>query len=50
MVGNSYYSCYMDGVGELGTAEKLSEFQMITCLTKQHDIKKIKAFKKINYT
>ena len=37
----------MDGVGELGIAEKLSEFQMITCLTKQHDIKKIKAFKKI---
>ena len=25
----------MDGVGELGIAEKLSEFQMITCLTKQ---------------
>tara|TARA_B100001057_G_C22306241_1_gene740247 strand:+ start:256 stop:474 length:219 start_codon:yes stop_codon:yes gene_type:complete len=37
----------MDGVGELGIAEKLSEFQMITCLTKQHDIKKIKALKKI---
>ena len=37
----------MDGVGELGVAEKLSEFQMITCLTKQHDLKKIKAFKKI---
>ena len=37
----------MDGVGELEIAEKLSEFQMITCLTKQHDIKKIKAFKKI---
>ena len=34
----------MDGVGELGVAEKLSDFQMITCLTKQHDIKKIKAF------
>ena len=37
----------MDGVGELGIAEKLSEFGMITCLTKQHDIKKIKQFKKI---
>ena len=37
----------MDGVGELGVAEKLSEFQMITCLTKQHDLKKIKTFKKI---
>ena len=35
----------MDGVGELGIAEKLSEFQMITCLTKQHDVKKIKTFK-----
>ena len=32
----------MDGVGELEVAEKLSEFKMITCLTKQHDIKKIK--------
>ena len=30
----------MDGVGELGVAEKLSEFNMITCLTKQHDVKK----------
>ena len=39
----------MDGVGELSVAEKLSEFQMITCLTKQHDIKKIKAFKKIKW-
>ena len=32
----------MDGVGELGIAEKLSEYGMITCLTKQHDVKKIK--------
>ena len=37
----------MDGVGELSVAEKMSEFGMITCLTKQHDIKKIKAFKNI---
>ena len=37
----------MDGVGELGIAEKMSEFDMITCLTKQHDIKKIKQYKKI---
>ena len=37
----------MDGVGELGIAEKLSNYGMITCLTKQHDIKKIKQFKKI---
>ena len=37
----------MDGVGVLGVAEKLSEYGMITCLTKQHDVKKIKQFKKI---
>ena len=37
----------MDGVGELGIAQKLSENEMITCLTKQHDIKKIKKFKQI---
>ena len=37
----------MDGVGELGIAEKLSNYGMITCLTKQHDVKKIKQFKKI---
>ena len=37
----------MDGVGELEVAEKLSEFEMITCLTKQHDVKRIKKYKKI---
>ena len=37
----------MDGVGELGVAESLSEFGMITSLTKQHDVKKIKQYKKI---
>ena len=37
----------MDGVGELGVAEKLSEFNMIICLTKQHDIKQLKQYKKI---
>ena len=37
----------MDGVGELGVAEKLSEFEMITCLTKQHNVKKLKENKKI---
>ena len=37
----------MDGVGELGVAEKLSEFGMITCLTKQDDVKKLKQYKKI---
>jgi len=37
----------MDGVGELTIAESLSEYGMITCLTKQHDVKKIKKYKKI---
>ena len=35
----------MDGVGELGVAEKLSEFDMLTTLTKQHDVKKLKQYK-----
>jgi len=35
----------MDGVGELPIAEKLAEFEMITCLTKQHDEKKLKKCK-----
>jgi len=37
----------MDGVGELGIAEGLSGYEMVTCLTKQHDVKKFKKFKKI---
>ena len=37
----------MDGVGELEVAESLSEYGMVTCLTKRHDVKKIKKFKKI---
>ena len=37
----------MDGVGELEIAAKLSEHKMITCLTKQHDVKKISKFKEI---
>ena len=32
----------MDGVGEIEIAKNLSKFDIITCLTKQHDIKKIK--------
>ena len=32
----------MDGVGELEIAKSLSKFEMITTLTKQHDIKIIK--------
>ena len=38
----------MDGVGELGIAEKLNEYGMITSLTKQHDVKKLKQNKKTN--
>ena len=37
----------MDGVGELEIAGNLAEFEMITCLTKQHDIKKLKKNKNI---
>ena len=37
----------MDGVGELTVAESLSEFEMITCLTKQHDVNKLKKYKKL---
>ena len=35
----------MDGVGEIGVAEKVSEFDMITCLTKQHDVKNLNNIK-----
>jgi len=37
----------MDGVGELEIAETLSDFGMITCLTKQHDVSKLKKYKKL---
>ena len=36
----------MDGVGEVSVAIKLSKFNMMTALTKQHDEKKIKFLKK----
>ena len=32
----------MDGVGELGIAKDFANFSMLTCLTKQHDLKIIK--------
>ena len=32
----------MDGVGEIEVAKNLAKFEMMTCLTKQHDIKTIK--------
>ncbi len=37
----------MDGVGELGIADKLSSNEMITCLTKQHDVKKLSKYKNL---
>ena len=37
----------MDGVGELGIADKLSENGMVTCLTKQHDVKKLSKYKNL---
>ncbi len=37
----------MDGVGELGIADALSTNDMITCLTKQHDVKKISKYKNL---
>ena len=37
----------MDGVGELGIADKLSANEMITCLTKQHDVKKLLKYKNL---
>ena len=37
----------MDGVGELGMADKLSASEMITCLTKQHDAKKLSKYKNL---
>ena len=37
----------MDGVGELGIADKLSDNEMITCLTKQHDVKKLSKYKNL---
>jgi GMP reductase len=32
----------MDGVGEIEVAKNLANFEMMTCLTKQHDLKTIK--------
>ena len=47
MVGDSIMAANMDGVGELSIAEKLNDHGMITCLTKQHDVKSIKQNKNI---
>ena len=32
----------MDGVGEIEIAKNLAKFEIMTCLTKQHDLKTIK--------
>ena len=37
----------MDGVGELNIAEIMSQYKMITALTKQHKLDKIKKFPNI---
>ena len=40
----------MDGVGELEVGKSLAKFELMTCLTKQHDVKKIKQFNYSNYS
>ena len=40
--GTPIIAANMDGVGELQVAKSLAQFDMMTCLTKQHDIKVIK--------
>jgi len=45
--GTPIMAANMDGVGELEVAETLSDFGMITCLTKQHDVAKLKKYKKL---
>ena len=32
----------MDGVGKIEVAKNLAKFEIMTCLTKQHDLKRIK--------
>jgi len=40
--GTPIIAANMDGVGELEVAKKLAEFEIMTCLTKHHDIKMLK--------
>ena len=40
--GTPIIAANMDGVGELGVAKNLAKFEIMTCLTKQHDIRTIK--------
>ena len=45
--GTPIIAANMDGVGELDVAKSLAKFEIMTCLTKQHDIKVIKRNSKI---
>ena len=45
--GTPIIAANMDGVGELEVAKHLSEFNIITSLTKQHDLDSINSFKEI---
>ena len=40
--GTPIIAANMDGVGELNIAKSLAKFEIMTCLTKQHDLKTIK--------
>ena len=40
--GTPIIAANMDGVGELEIAKSLAKFDIMTCLTKQHDLKVIK--------
>jgi len=40
--GTPIIAANMDGVGELAVAKSLSKFEIMTCLTKQHDLKIMK--------
>ena len=40
--GTPIMAANMDGVGELNVARSLAKFEIMTCLTKQHDLKIIK--------
>ena len=42
--GTPIIAANMDGVGELEVSKSLAKFDIMTCLTKQHDIKAIKRF------
>jgi GMP reductase len=40
--GTPIIAANMDGVGELDVAKSLAKFEIMTCLTKQHDVKVLK--------